>query len=224
MAALLASVIPLAIGAAISPTLLALQLLVLTGGTEPLARAWALTAGSALVLAAFSVLGLTLLNRLHPNPHGHTSLRDAVIMFVASGLMALLAVRSLLKRPTSAEQQKTRTSGRLQRAPTVWFVGVGALGMVVNFSTLVLFLPALHEITRSSVDLAGRTVAFAVLYVVTLLPVVVPVVLVTVLGQRADPALRTTHRFVARHARHIGIVIEVIFAAYLAVRGVGELP
>jgi hypothetical protein len=224
MAALLASVLPLAVGAAVSPTLLALQLVVLTGTTKPLARAWALAAGAALVLAAFSILGLTVLDRLHPDRRGHASLRDAVIMFIAAGLLAALAVRSLLTRPTAAEQQSRRTSGRLQGAPTPWFVGVGALGMVVNFSTLVLFLPALREITRSSADLFDRSVTFAVLFLVTLLPVLAPAGLVTVLGARADPVLATTHRFVTRHARRIGIGIEVVFAVYLAVKGFEDLP
>jgi Sap, sulfolipid-1-addressing protein len=196
MTALLTSVVPLAIGAAISPTLLALQLLVLTGRNRPLARAWALAAGAALVLAAF----------------------------IAAALMAALALRSLLKRPTPAEQQKSRTAGRLETAPTGWFVGVGALGMVVNFSTLVLFLPALHEITRSSVDLVGRSVAFGLLFVIALLPVLAPVVVVSVAGERAAPALDATHGFVTRHARQIGIVIEVVFAVYLVIKGVAELP
>jgi Sap, sulfolipid-1-addressing protein len=224
MAALLASVLALAIGAAISPTLLALQLVVLTGATKPRARAWALAAGSALTLAGFSLLGLTVLDHLHPHEHDHHSLRGAVIMFVAAGLMAGLAVRALLKRPTPAEQHTSRTAARLQDAPTLWFVAVGAVGMVLNFSTLVLYLPALHEITRSPVGLLGRSTAFGVLYLVTLLPVLMPVGLVTVLGARADPVLDTTHAFVTRHARQIGIVIEVVFALYLVARGVGELP
>jgi hypothetical protein len=224
MAALLVSVLPLAIGAAISPTLLALQLLVLTGTTKPLARAWALAAGSALVLAVFSILGLTVLNHLHPVEHDHHSVHGAVIMFIGSGLLALLAVRSLLRGPTPAEQQKTRTAKRLESAPTYWFVGVGAIGMVVNFSTLVLFLPALHEITRSSADLVARSTAFALLYIITLAPVLAPAGLVTILGQRAGPALEITHAFVTRHARQIGVVIEAVFAAYLALKGVGELP
>jgi threonine/homoserine/homoserine lactone efflux protein len=224
MAVLLASVLPLAVGAAISPTLLALQLLVLTGATRPVARAWAVVAGAALVLAAFAVLGITALDHLRPAEHHHHSLRGAVIMFLAGGLMAGLAVRSLLRRPTPAEQHKSRTAERLETAPTFWFVGVGALGMVVNFSTLVLFLPALHEITRSSAGNAGRAVVFGVLFVVTLLPVLAPVVLVAALGRRAEPALDTTHAFVNRHARQIGVVIEVIFAVYLVAKGVGELP
>jgi Sap, sulfolipid-1-addressing protein len=224
MTALVASVVPLAIGAAISPTLLALQLLVLTGGNRPLARAWALAAGAALVLAAFSVLGLTVLGHLHPAEHGRHSLRGAVLMFIAAALMAALAVRSLLKRPTPAEHQKSRTAVRLDSAPTGWFVGVGALGMVVNFSTLVLFLPALHEITRAPVGLVGRSASFALLFVITLLPVLAPVVVVSVTGERAAPALNATHGFVTRHARQIGMVIEVVFAVYLVIRGVAELP
>ncbi len=222
MAALLASVLPLAVGAAISPTLLALQLLVLSGA-NPLPRAWALALGSALVLAAFSVLGLTVLDHLHP-AHHHGSLRDAIIMFGAGALMGALAARSLLKRPTPAEQHTSRTAARLESAPTAWFVGVGAVGMVVNFSTLVLFLPALHEIARSSTVLGDRVAAFTVLYVITLLPVLLPVGLVTVLGSRAAPALDATHRWVARHSRQIGIAIELVFAVYLIGRGFGELP
>ena len=123
-----------------------------------------------------------------------------------------------------AEQHSSRTAGRLDTAPTYWFVGAGAIGMVVNFSTLVLFLPALHEISRTSAGLLDRSVAFAVLFVITLFPVLVPVVLVTALGRRAEPALEATHGFVNRHARQIGIVIELIFATYLVVRGLGELP
>jgi hypothetical protein len=224
MAALLVSVLPLAVGAAISPTLLALQLLVLTGPTKPLARAWALAAGSALVLAVFALLGLTLLNHLRPAEHDHHSVRGAVIVLIAAALLAALALRSLLRRPMPADEHTSRTAGILATAPTYWFVGAGAIGMVLNFSSLVLFLPALHEITRSAAGLAARGVAFALLYVVTLLPVLAPVGLVTILGPRATPALQATRAFVARHSRQIGITIEVVFAAYLTVKGIGELP
>jgi hypothetical protein len=224
MAALLVSVLPLAVGAAISPTLLALQLLVLTGATKPLARAWALAAGAALVLAGFALMGLTVLNHLHPAERHHHSVRGAVIEFIAAGLLAALAVRSMRRRPMPADRHTSRTAGLLQTAPTYWFIGAGALGMVLNFSTLVLFLPALHEITRSSASAAARAVTFTLLFVITLLPVLAPVGLVSVLGERADPALDATHDFVTRHSRQIGITIEVVFAAYLTVKGIGELP
>ena len=223
MAALLESVLPLAVGAAISPTLLALQLLVLTGSTRPRARAWALATGSALVLAAFAVLGLTLLNHLHPAEHGHHSLRGAVVMFVAAGLLAALALRSSRRRPMPADEHTSRTCGRPQTAHLLVRRCRGHRHLL-NFSTLLLFVPALHEITRSDATLLARGVVFGLLYVITLLPVLVPVGLVTILGERGTPALNATHTFVTKHSRQIGIAIELVFAVYLAVRGVGELP
>ncbi len=223
MGALLASTLPLALGAAISPTLFALQLMVLSGRTKRLARGWALTAGSALVLGAFALLGVTLLGHLHHAAHHH-SLHDAVIDFVAAGLLVALAARSLHHRPTAGEEHKERTAGRFDTAPTYWFVGIGATGMVVNFSTLVLFLAAMHEITRSAVGTTGRVADFVVVYVITLLPVLVPVGLVTALGDRADPPLNATHAFLADHGRTIGTTVEVVFAVYLAAKGLGELP
>jgi hypothetical protein len=224
MSSLLVSVLPLAVGAAISPTLLALQLLVLTGPTKPLARAWALAAGSAVVLALFSLLGITVLNHLHPAEHHHRSLRGAVIMFIAAGLLAILAIRTIRHRPMPADEHTSRTASKLQTAPTYWFFGAGAVGMVLNFSTLVLFLPALHEITRSTASVLARSVVFAMLFVITLAPVIGPALTVAVLGDRAKPALDATHRFITKHSRQIAISIEVVFAIYLVIKGIGELP
>ena len=48
--------------------------------------------------------------------------------------------------------------------------------------------------------------------------------LVSVLGVRAKPALDAAHGFVTKHSRQIGIAIELVFAVYLAVKGIGELP
>jgi hypothetical protein len=57
-----------------------------------------------------------------------------------------------------------------------------------------------------------------------LLPVLIPVGLVTGFGRRAAPALDATHRFVGQHARQIGIAIEPVFALCLIGRGIDELP
>ena len=224
MGSLLVAVLPLALGAAVSPTLLAVQLLVLTGTTHRLARAWALTFGAAIVLGTFSILCVTALQRVRPHHGDHKSATDAAVLLVSGGLLALLALRSLVRRPTVGEQQPSRIAGRLDTASTGWFVGVGALGMVVNFSTLLLVLPAMHEITHSSTGTATEVAVFAIVYVIVLLPVLVPVLLVAVLGSGADRMLDATHTWVGAHSRTIGVVIEVVFAVYLVVKGVRALP
>ena len=78
----------------------------------------------------------------------------AVIDLLAGTLLAALALRALRRGKTTAESHHSRTQGRLADAPTAYFIGAGALAMLINFSTLLLFLPALHEIPRSSVNLA----------------------------------------------------------------------
>lgn len=224
MGSLLVAVLPLALGAAVSPTLLAMQLLVLTGTTHRLGRAWALTLGAALVLAAFSLLCVTALQRVRPHQSGHKSATDAAVLLASGALLGLLALRSLVHQPTVGEQQPSRMSKHLSTASTAWFVGVGALGMVVNFSTLLLVLPAMHEITHSTAATAAKVAVYAVLYVIVLLPVLVPVLAVTVLGPGADRALDATHVWVGVHSRTIGVVIEVVFAVYLVIKGSKALP
>jgi hypothetical protein len=223
MGNLLAVVLPLALGAAISPTLLALQLLVLSGGGHKLARAWALAGGAALVLAAFSLLCVTALSRLRPH-HGHKSPTDAAVLILSGVLLGALAVRSRIRTPTVGEKHTPRIGERLTSASSIWFLGVGAVGMVVNFSTLLLVLPAVHEITHSGAAPSDKVTAFVVLYVIVLLPVLAPVVLAQVLGGRADHALDATHRWVGRNSRTIGTVIEAVFAVYLIVKGVRAIP
>jgi len=222
MGSLLAIVVPLALGAAISPTLFALEVLVLSGRRHPVARAWALAGGAAATLIAFSVLGLTLLRNLHSGRH-HRSPADATIDLVAGVLLALLAARALHPRRTAAESHRDRTRRRLADTPTILFVGVGSLGMLVNFSTLLLFLPALHEISRSSVSLAGKGATWLILLVITLLPVLIPVTLVVTLGRRASPMLERLNTFVGGHSRQITVSIEVLFAVILIWKGIAEL-
>src|SRR5450631_1395222 len=162
MGQLLVAVLPLALGAAVSPTLLALQLLVLTGPTHRLARAWSLALGAGLVLAAFSLLCVTALQHVRPHHGGHKSATDATVLLASGLLLGALAVRSRMRRPTVGEQHSSKIAERLTTAPTPWFVGVGAIGMIVNFSTLLLVVPAVHEITHSSAPATHQVVAFVV--------------------------------------------------------------
>lgn len=222
MGTLLASVVPLALGAAISPTLFALEVLVLSGPRRPVARAWAVALGSALTLALYTLLGVTVLARLDTK-HPKHSTTGAVVDLTAAALLALLAARALHRRRTAAESHGDRTKGRLAAAPTAFFVGAGALAMLVNFSTLVLFLPALHEIARAGVGLADQVLAWVVLVVITLLPVLLPVTAVTISGRRAAPVLARLNGFVSRHARQITAAIEVLFAVVLLWKGIGDL-
>jgi hypothetical protein len=173
------------------------------------------------MLLLYTVLGLTLLE--HVAHHRGHSATDAAIDLAAALLLGLLAVRALRSRPTVAENHSLKAT-RMQNEPTVAFWGLGALAMLVNFSTLVLYLAALHQVSHSSVDLAEKAVVGGILMLITLIPVLLPVSLVTVLGHKADPVLSRVNVFVGGHAREITAGIEIVFCLVLLFKGIGELP
>ena len=60
MSSLFVEVLPFALGAAVSPGVLTLELLILTGKTQPKLRAWLYLLGAVAVLVAFSFLALSI--------------------------------------------------------------------------------------------------------------------------------------------------------------------
>ena len=95
--------------------------------------------------------------------------------------------------------------------------------MITNLSTLVLFIPAFRMITKSSAGTAAEVVAFAVLLGITLLPVIAPALLVTLLGDRANGVLGRMNRFMTGYSAQITVGIEVVFALLLLAKGISSL-
>ncbi len=137
MGRLLGIVLPLALGAAVSPTLLAVQLLTLSRKTAPVGRGWAFAAGCAAVLAALSVLAL-LVSRSTGGSHSSSD-AGAIVKLAAAGLLAVLGVRNLRRPPQPPRPERTG----LHPPRRAFALGVGL--MLVNFSTLAPYFPAAHR-------------------------------------------------------------------------------
>ena len=215
MGSLLGLVLPLAAGAAVSPTLLAVQLVTLSRRNRPLARAWVVAAGAATVLAGFAVAALLLAKSTGGSQS--PSEAGAIVKLAAAGLLVTLGVRTLLRGPRPAKAERVGPHPLRQAAV------VGAVLMLTNFSTIALFFPAMHAIGISTVAFADKAIAFALLYLITLLPALLPPLAVTLLGTRATPALQALNRFFVRHHRSIDAGICLAFAALLAVAGLHAL-
>lgn len=218
MSGLFREVLPFALGAMVSPTLLTLQVIVLSSPKSPKLKAWALTLGAAVTLLAYSVLGVTVLSRVadgtssDTGPHSWTYI---VIRGVAGLLLLFIGLRQLRPAPTPGEQHQSGVKAKIATAGPLLYLGVGVMGMLTDFSSLVLYLPALHEITRSDADSASKAVVFSFLFLLTMLPLLLPVLLVTLLGSKGDPVLASLNRFVSAHQRQINAGICLLFSAYL---------
>ncbi len=218
MGSLLAIVIPLALGAALTPTIVGVQLVTLSSAVRPMARAWTLAAGCTVVLLAVSALALLVAgisNALDdPSPAG------GVVKLVAGLLLAGLGVRALRRRGDTQPTPVPENAGpvHLRRS-----FALGAGLMAANFSSLVLYFPAMHAIGISDASAAARVVAFVLAFTIALIPAWGPPALVTALGDRARGPLDRLSGFFTAHRRTIAVALCFGFAALLTVVGMNEL-
>lgn len=215
MGHLLGIVLPLALGAAVSPTVLAAQLVELSRKTLAIKRAWAVAAGCAAVLAGFSVVALLVARSTGGS--GSPSEAGAIVKLTAAVLLVVLGVRNLRRPPRPPKPEHTEHHP-LRRA-----FALGAGLMLTNFSSIVLFFPAMHEIGISSAGLDSKLIAFLLLYSITLMPAIGPPIAVTLLGSRSIPLLERLNRFFADHRRGIAAGLCFVFAALLSFAGIRAL-
>jgi hypothetical protein len=95
--------------------------------------------------------------------------------------------------------------------------------MATNFSSLILYFPAVHEIGSSDAGVTAQLVAFALLFAITMLPAVGPPLLVGLLGERARPPLERLNRVFTEHRHTIGAAVCFIFAALLTIFALNAL-
>jgi hypothetical protein len=218
MGHLLGIVLPLAIGAALTPTIVAVQLVTLSGREAPVRRAWALALGCAVVLVLESALAFAL--AASTGASHSPSRAGAIVKLVAAALLVVIGIRALRSapRPTKPATDAVAQRPRLGRS-----LAIGAGLMATNFSSLVLYFPAVHAIGISDAGTTDQVVAFLLLFVLTLLPAIGPPAAVMALGPRATRPLDALSRMFTEHRRGISATVCFGFAALLIVVGLRAL-
>jgi hypothetical protein len=214
----LAAALPLALGAAVSPTVLIANLLVLSSPTKPRARGGAFAAGSFAVLIVIGGFALTVWHTAVQS-RGADSVLFAWVDIAFAVLLALVGLRSLVTRP----KPRPDRPGRLEHAPTIEFAVFGVGVMLTNVTTLMLFIPAMKDIAVAPEGLAAKAGAAVIVLLITTIVVWVPLVLDLVAPHTAGRVLDGLNRFLSVHQRMVGIVVAFAFAGYLAVKGLRGL-
>jgi hypothetical protein len=201
-------VVPLAAGAAISPTTLALQLFVLSRKTAPLARAWAIAAGYTVVLLAMMVIAFGL---AASTGGGAPSKPEAWVKLAFAVGLAVLGVLALRAPPKQRRPAPEGGDAKLGR-----FFAIGVALMATNVTTAALYLPAMHDVGSAGAGLAAAAATALLVIAITLFPAVAPPLAVTLGGDRARELLDRLSAFGARHSRAINAGVCFGFAAFLA--------
>jgi hypothetical protein len=214
---LLTKALPLALGAAVSPTVLALSLLILSAPKRPVARGVAYTAGVLTILGVLTAVGLLVTRHgtgMGTDRNPVTRAIDGTVGF----LLLVLALHTVLKALTTDRDDPEAAH---RPADPDRYTGLGAaflLGtamMVANFSTILLYLPAMREVSSARVDTADKVVVVAVVFLITSLPATLPLLVRVAAPGPAARWFAALHGWVTRHQRQIAVVIEVVFGVYL---------
>jgi hypothetical protein len=213
MSGLLGDVVPLALGAAISPVLFLLQLNALTG-TRPIARGAALTAGAAIVLIVGSTVGVLLGGT---GFSGRETLQ-AVINIAFGVLLLAVGLRALLRPPKPKPPEPDAGSKSVRSA---FLAGAG--GMATNVTTFALYVPALALIAGSNLPLGQRGLAGLIILLITLMVAWVPLLLAVAIPSASDRLLPALGNWMNTNNRWIQVVLCFGFGIWLLAKGLRAL-
>jgi threonine/homoserine/homoserine lactone efflux protein len=221
MSQLMTAVIPLSLGAAVSPTLLTAVVLVLSAAVAPRARAWATVAGGAVAMLALTVAAPLVARAMH-------SVKPAVIDradVVLGVLLLLLAGWNMFRSPNAAESAKKRApvGGAGAKAHLAEYFGFGVVLIATDFSSTILYLAALKEIAYARIPPTEMLAILAIPFFAVLAPAVIPAALSSVAPRQSDRALKPLAAWMGGHSKVITVAISVVFGIYLLARGLPPL-
>jgi hypothetical protein len=211
-----AKVLPLALGAAISPVILLLQVATLASPRYPVRRALIVLSSTALVVAGVMVLIATTDHQAATPPKSDAAVGGWIKVVLAILLLAV-AIRTALapapdEPPAAAEESQASV-----HALRYFLLGVGA--MVTNLTTIVLLIPATHDAATADLPADDRLLVMVVIALITLFPAYGPLLVLAALGRRGPVALAAFGAWLRVHRRTVTVVVSLGFAAYLGISG-----
>lgn len=211
-------VLPLALASIVTPTLFALQVLVVSGPKWK-NRALAVLVGTGVVFAVYFALILGGMSQLPDANTGTRTWLENVIELVAGVVVLVVAVWFLRPHEAANQKMKAKVEGYATQASPWVFAGIAAYMTVTDFSTLAVLLPALHDVTSDAVHVYYKAIVVAFLYACVMLPVVVPPALVHFGGKRMIERLHSVYEWLMDHQMQVMGAVMAFIGVVLAWRG-----
>ena len=221
MVELLFSVIPLGIGAAFTPSLFALQLLIVSNDPWR-ARALAAFLGSAVafgIAVPVLLLGFAQL----PTSDGNKDLLDGIIRLVAAALLGAATIYFFIPHPGIQDRVRNSIEHWVTRAKLFDFFGITFVLSIKDFSSFILIIPAMHDIAVANVDWPIKAAVTVLVFALALSTLIIPPLMRTALGNTDKKLLSDLYTFTMNHQFTIMGVVFGLLTVYLAISGVRAL-
>lgn len=215
---LLATVLPLGVAAAVTPTLFALQVLVVSGPAWK-TRALAVAVGTGVVFAAVFALVLAGMSQLPDAGSGKSTRVEYWVELICGLVLIPVAVWMLRPHPTADAALEKKVRGYADHASPTVFAGLAAYMTITDFSSLVLIVPALHDVTSSAEMIGLKALVVLVLFVLVMLPAWMPPFAVRMAGERGVQLLNRLYTALMNHQVEVMGAVAAVIGVVLAYRG-----
>jgi hypothetical protein len=217
MSQLLSAVIPLSLGAMVSPTVLGAIVLTLSGKVAPGARAWMGIAGmvAALVLVTIAFWFLGRYMAAHrPDPRV-LSASDAL----AGVVLLALGVRGLMRLHAPQTHAKARAHAASARRNLLLYFGLGFVLIATDVTSIVLYIPAMKDVVTASANDPALFAVAVIPFFAVLAPALAPATMATAAPGLTARVLTPLNVWVTANSRLIGVVICFGFGVWLVAKG-----
>jgi Sap, sulfolipid-1-addressing protein len=217
---LVAEVAALGLAVAFTSPVSVLTVIVLLSLPAGQRRGFAFLIGWLIALAVIAALMVFVLHGQDFGSRSSTPSRGASALEVLLGSLLLIwAVVAYRRRaPASGDASPPKWLDRIEGTHWLLAVAVGALMLSYGLS-----LAAASEILKANVSRLDAGVAIGVFAVTSMITVAAPIVAVVAAPERSQQRLATWKAWLLGNSRTVVLVVLMVVAAFLIVRGVHDL-
>lgn len=210
--------LPFALGGAVSPTLLALAMLVMASPDRGRLKGVAYFLGTLAFSMLFVVALHFLLHSVGMARPDASKVRTEAIIDLIIGIVLVIWAMVRVLRGTPPTKTKHEDRARKPMGLGAAF-GAGFVMMSLNFSTLPLYALAVRAVDRSGLPMQEKLIEFVAITAIILIPAWLPVGLAYLVPKQSQRILDGLRGFFARHGRLIITIILAGFGFFLIIKG-----
>jgi hypothetical protein len=174
-------------------------------------------------LLALALIGTIMVFVLHGQDFSSKSTNpsravSALEVLLGSALLVWAFAAFRRREPSSGEPSTPKWLSRIQG--THWLIGLAVGALMLSYG---LSLAAASEILKANVTRLDAGIALAVFALASMLTVAAPIVAVVVSPERSEQRLAAWKGWLLGNSRTVGLVVLMIVAAALIVRGASDL-
>jgi len=224
LSVLLTSVLPLALGAAVSPTVLIGIILILSISNRPKLSGIAFYIGAIIILLVVATAGMLLGKGAAVASSKPPSVTSAYFDLAIGILLILLGIWRIIKK-SDGSPDESRFGGKSKSAASdfIKYMILGLGMFTINFTTTVLVFAAGKDIGISSAGITDKIIVVIILTLITLLVVEIPLLIYFTMPKRSEKLLGALNVWMQKNSRYLMAAVMFVFGIYLAVKGLGVL-